>query len=768
MTFRPYSGKVRLGDSDIFLDISNLPDGYVLSRDNLEIVATLIGQDKLDLDMPQNPSDAATKEYVDQLVDSEEAARISGDGYLQAQIDNIVSNIDPAALDSLTEIVSAFQSADGSLLDTVNNLAASASAALASEAAERAAQDGYLASDLSDEMARAMAAESALGSDLANEISRASDAEGLLQDSIDSEVARAIAAESGLHHEIVSEASARSAADSTEQAARIAGDTSLQSAISAEISRATSAEQGLQSQITSIISNTDPTSLDSLAEIVDAFQAADGDLLSAINSLSVSANSALQAEVTRATTAETLLQSNLDSEAAARAAADALKLNLSGGTMSGPIAMGGSKVTGLANGTAPSDAVNLAQLQSAISNIDPAGSVGQLQFNKDGYDFGASADLAWDDSEKALFVGGVLSLGEEADLPSAEAGVGKLVAKDDNGLYFVDSSGTNHYVLTDGMVELSGTSIALDTSPELPVYRTVTMTGTTTFTTTNLGAGRSISLRLVAGSSTRGVFFPNDWKWLAGSVPASIPAGKVAMLSLVAYGTSDSDVVAGWSYTDSTSISGSGTAGQVAFFNGTRSVSSESNLRWDSTNDRLIVGLVPTPSANVHVAGTAQIEGAVVMNGAVTIGDAGSDTVTVNGSATFNSPVSLGSNKITDVASPSDDKDAVNLAFLESRRLLAIQVLSASGNIGSDKDVVFITGSGGSVVRLPLATSVNNGKVVVIKKRNGGSEDVIGTALGSGQAIDGVAADGLSGLQQLFLLNESVTLISDGNDWYVI
>jgi hypothetical protein len=37
-------------------------------------------------------------------------------------------------------------------------------------------------------------------------------------------------------------------------------------------------------------------------------------------------------------------------------------------------------------------------------------------------------------------------------------------------------------------------------------------------------------------------------------------------------------------------ITGSGTSGQVAFFNGTSSITGESNLFWDSTNDRLGIG----------------------------------------------------------------------------------------------------------------------------------------------------------------------------------
>ena len=39
---------------------------------------------------------------------------------LQTQINNIVSNLDPATLDSLTEIVAAFQSEDNTLLSLIN------------------------------------------------------------------------------------------------------------------------------------------------------------------------------------------------------------------------------------------------------------------------------------------------------------------------------------------------------------------------------------------------------------------------------------------------------------------------------------------------------------------------------------------------------------------------------------------------------------------------------------------------------------------------
>jgi hypothetical protein len=53
-------------------------------------------------------------------------------------------------------------------------------------------------------------------------------------------------------------------------------------------------------------------------------------------------------------------------------------------------------------------------------------------------------------------------------------------------------------------------------------------------------------------------------------------------------------------------ITGTGTSGQVAYFNGTTSLTSESNLFWDATNDRLGIG--GTPGAfRLDVSGTARV-----------------------------------------------------------------------------------------------------------------------------------------------------------------
>lgn len=55
---------------------------------------------------------------------------------------------------------------------------------------------------------------------------------------------------------------------------------------------------------------------------------------------------------------------------------DTAKLDKAGGTMTGAIAMGGNKITGLADGTANQDAVTVAQLNAArIGSLRPSGSI---------------------------------------------------------------------------------------------------------------------------------------------------------------------------------------------------------------------------------------------------------------------------------------------------------------------------------------------------------------------------------------------------------
>lgn len=96
-----------------------------------------------------------------------------------------------------------------------------------------------------------------------------------------------------------------------------------------------------------------------------------------------------------------------------------------------------------------------------------------------------------------------------------------------------------------GVTTLSyAASVALDFSVDLPTYRSIALTGNITLTTSNLGAGRRLEVRLAADGSSRTLTFPGTWKFIGSAVPASLDANKTAVLSLVSWGTTDANVTA--------------------------------------------------------------------------------------------------------------------------------------------------------------------------------------------------------------------------------
>jgi hypothetical protein len=112
-----------------------------------------------------------------------------------------------------------------------------------------------------------------------------------------------------------------------EASAREAAVTALQEAIDAEAAARVAADEEIQSQIDFIKDNTDPYALDSLSEIVSAFQTADEELNGAITSLAASKDEKIQevkddlaAETTAREAADTALGERIDSVEAALAA----------------------------------------------------------------------------------------------------------------------------------------------------------------------------------------------------------------------------------------------------------------------------------------------------------------------------------------------------------------------------------------------------------------------------------------------------------------
>ena len=107
------------------------------------------------LEVAGNP--VAFKSYVD-----------SQDSALSTRIDNIVSNIDPVALDSLAEIVTAFQGADGSLSTAISSMGSSSASTIAAETTRALGVEAGLQSAITAEIARAEGVEAGLANDIAN------------------------------------------------------------------------------------------------------------------------------------------------------------------------------------------------------------------------------------------------------------------------------------------------------------------------------------------------------------------------------------------------------------------------------------------------------------------------------------------------------------------------------------------------------------------------------------------------------------------------
>ena len=89
--------------------------------------------------------------------------------------------------------------------------------------------------------------------------------------------------------------------------------TTVEGGLSSEISRATAAEAALGTRIDNVLSNVTPGTLDSLTEVVAAFEAADSNLNGAITSLANSASSDLAAETSARESADSALDSRLTS-----------------------------------------------------------------------------------------------------------------------------------------------------------------------------------------------------------------------------------------------------------------------------------------------------------------------------------------------------------------------------------------------------------------------------------------------------------------------
>jgi hypothetical protein len=137
--------------------------------------------------------------------------------------------------------------------------------------------------------------------------------------------------------------------------------------------------------------------------------------------------------------------------------------------------------------------------------------------------------------------GGVQN-GADTGLARASAGIVKVT----DGSSGLGSSGSGHINAKSFQTAQSTLTYGATTNIDLAAggMRTITLTGDVTFTTSNRAAERTVTLRIIGDSSERTLTFPS-WVFV-GTEPATIAADKTAILTLTAFGTADTDIIAAY------------------------------------------------------------------------------------------------------------------------------------------------------------------------------------------------------------------------------
>lgn len=145
----------------------------------------------------------------------------------------------------------------------------------------------------------------------------------------------------------------------------------------------------------------------------------------------------------------------------------------------------------------------------------------------------------------------------EAPAQALAAATTNALARAAIGCGTIASQAADNVSLTGGLAELDvyrakndtlsyAASVALDFSSSAKTTQTISLTGNLTLTSSNLASGRAKFIRLVGDASSRTLTFPAGWTFLNATAPGTLAAGKTALLFLIAFGTTDSTVVASY------------------------------------------------------------------------------------------------------------------------------------------------------------------------------------------------------------------------------
>jgi hypothetical protein len=192
-------------------------------------------------------------------------------------------------------------------------------------------------------------------------------------------------------------------------------------------------------------------------------------------------------------------------------------------------------------------------------------------------------------------------------------------------------------------------------------------------------------------------------------------------------------------------ITGTGTSGQVAYFNGTTSITSESNLFWDATNDRLGIG--GTPGAfNLDVNGTARVQGQLT-----TTADASINGLTVGrGAGNIDTNTALGISALSVSSGTNNSNTAIGRDTITNTTGTFNTALGRNA-LRYVSSGAFNTGIGGNAL-MNVSTSSNNTGVGVNALQGlttGGNNTSLGFQAGG--FISGGSVSNITGSNSIFI-----------------
>lgn len=84
---------------------------------------------------------------------------------------------------------------------------------------------------------------------------------------------------------------------------------------------------------------------------------------------------------------------------------------------------------------------------------------------------------------------------------------------------------------------------SVDIDFDLADYRSLTLAGNVTFTTSNRAAPKTVTVRIIGDGSSRTLTFPVGWIFVGGTAPTALAANKVGVLTATCFGANDADIV---------------------------------------------------------------------------------------------------------------------------------------------------------------------------------------------------------------------------------